>query len=45
MNKPNLKQINEVTWEIPKTGNMKVPARIIASKKLVLFILLQNLNK
>ena len=30
-----LKKINELTWEIPKTGNMKVPAIIYASEKLI----------
>lgn len=30
-----LKKINEFTWEIPKTGKMKVPAIIYASEKLM----------
>ena len=30
-----LKKINEFTWQIPKTGNMKVPAIIYASEKLI----------
>jgi len=31
----NIKQIDEVRWQIPKTGIMKVPALIYASKKLL----------
>lgn len=30
-----IKKINEFTWEIPKTGGMKVPAVIYASEKLM----------
>ncbi len=30
-----LKQVSDVQWEIPKSGNMKVPAMIIASKRLL----------
>ena len=32
-----IKQINEVTWELPKSykEGMNVPARIIATKKLL----------
>jgi len=30
-----LKKINEFTWEITKTGSMKVPAIIYASDKLI----------
>jgi len=30
-----LKKISEVEWEIPKTGDMKVPGRIFASEKLM----------
>ena len=30
-----IKKINEFTWEIPKTGGMKVPAIIYASEKLM----------
>ncbi len=30
-----LKKISENEWEIPKTGGMKVPARIFASEKLI----------
>lgn len=30
-----LKKINEFTWEIPKSGNMKVPAVVYASEKLL----------
>lgn len=30
-----LKRINDYTWEIPKTGNMKVPGVIYASSKLL----------
>jgi len=33
--KIELKKINEHTWEIPRTGKMKVPARIFASEKLI----------
>ena len=35
MERPKLKQIDEVTWEIPKQGNMNVPGRIIATKRLL----------
>jgi len=31
----DLKQVDEVTWEISKQGDMRVPARIIATKKLL----------
>jgi len=30
-----IKKINEFTWEIPKTGRMRVPATIYASEKLM----------
>ena len=30
-----LKRIDKTTWEIPRTGAMKVPGRIIASEKLL----------
>ncbi len=30
-----LKKISENEWEIPKSGGMKVPARIFASEKLI----------
>ncbi len=30
-----LQKINDSTWEIPKQGDMKVPARIYASRKLL----------
>src|SRR3989344_9252485 len=30
-----LKKVSNYEWEIPKTGNMKVPARIFASEKLL----------
>ena len=30
-----LKKISENEWEIPKSGGMKVPARIFASDKLI----------
>jgi len=30
-----LKKISDVVWEIPKTGNMKVPCRVYASEKLL----------
>ncbi len=31
----DIKKIDDVTWEIPKSGNMNVPARIYASDKLM----------
>jgi tRNA-splicing ligase RtcB (3'-phosphate/5'-hydroxy nucleic acid ligase) len=31
----NIKKINEVTWEIPKEGAMKVPGMIFVSEKLL----------
>ena len=30
-----LKRINDNTWEIPKHGEMKVPALVYASRKLL----------
>lgn len=30
-----LNKINDTTWEIPKTGDMRVPGRIIADERLV----------
>ncbi len=30
-----MKKINDYTWEIPKSGNMLVPARIFSSEKLL----------
>ena len=30
-----LKKISEVEWEIPRTGEMKVPGKIFASEKLL----------
>lgn len=33
--KEKLKKISECTWEIPKEGNMRVPARIFLSEKLL----------
>ena len=30
-----LKRINDVTWEIPKTGQMRVPVRVYATDKLM----------
>jgi tRNA-splicing ligase RtcB (3'-phosphate/5'-hydroxy nucleic acid ligase) len=35
MSEVPLKKINEVTWEIPKEGNMKVPGKIFVSEKLL----------
>ncbi|MBN2367842.1 RtcB family protein [Candidatus Woesearchaeota archaeon] len=35
MAEPNLKKINDVTWEIPKEGAMKVPGKIFVSEKLM----------
>ncbi|MEK6916290.1 MAG: RtcB family protein [Nanoarchaeota archaeon] len=35
MDKVNLKKINDVTWEIPKEGNMNVTGRIFVSEKLL----------
>lgn len=29
------KKISDFEWEIPKTGEMKVPGRIFASRKLI----------
>ena len=40
-----LKKINENTYEIPKTGKMKVPAIIYASKALMEKIQLDNTLK
>jgi len=31
----DIKKINEVTWEIPKQGNMNVPGRLFLSEKLL----------
>ncbi len=31
----DIKKIDDVTWEIPRSGNMNVPARIYASDKLM----------
>lgn len=33
--KQNLKKINDYLWEVPKTGKMRVPARIFLSQKLL----------
>lgn len=30
-----LKKINDFIWEMPKEGKMQVPARVIASEKLL----------
>ncbi len=30
-----LKQVNEFLWEIPRTGGMRVPGRIYASKRII----------
>jgi tRNA-splicing ligase RtcB len=38
-NKINTKRINDTTWEIPKTGAMRVPGRIIADDELMRSIL------
>ncbi len=38
--KEQLKKISDFEWEIPKTGKMKVPGRILASEKL-----LENIKK
>lgn len=35
MDKNNLKKINDFLWEVEKQGDMQVPARIIATKKLI----------
>ena len=35
MTELTLKRIDETTWEVPKTGAMRVPGRIIASEKLL----------
>jgi tRNA-splicing ligase RtcB len=34
-NKMEIKKINNYTWMVPKTGNMKVPVKIFASEKLL----------
>ena len=39
MNNQNLIQLSPNLWEIPKTGNMRVPGRIYASEKLMKVIL------
>ena len=35
MERGDLKRIDDVTWEIPKTGAMRVPGRIFASSQLM----------
>jgi tRNA-splicing ligase RtcB len=35
MSSPGLERIDEVTWEIPRTGAMRVPGRIFASEELL----------
>ncbi len=40
MDKITIKKINNITWEIEKTGEMKIPAIIFASEKL-----LENIKK
>jgi tRNA-splicing ligase RtcB (3'-phosphate/5'-hydroxy nucleic acid ligase) len=35
MNKMELKRIHDYLWEIPKTGKMRVPGRIFASRNLI----------
>lgn len=35
MSETRLNRIDETTWEIPKTGAMRVPGRIIANEKLL----------
>ena len=35
MDRSNLKKINDFVWEVEKQGDMQVPARIIATKKLI----------
>ena len=35
LNEIQFKKVNEFTWEIPKTGGMKVPAIIYASEALM----------
>ena len=32
---PNLRQIDDVTWEVPKTGNMRVPGIIYSDPDLI----------
>jgi len=39
MNNQNLTKLSPYLWEIPKTGNMRVPGRIYASEKLMKVIL------
>ncbi|MCP4641695.1 MAG: RtcB family protein, partial [bacterium] len=38
MTATSLKQIDHTTWEVPKTGAMRVPGRIIADKRLLVKI-------
>jgi len=38
----NLKKIDDFIWEIPKHGNMLVPGRVFASKKLIDAIVTDN---
>ncbi|MCA9732327.1 RtcB family protein, partial [candidate division KSB1 bacterium] len=39
MNKNDFKQIGPALWEIPKTGGMRVPARIYATENMLEAIL------
>ncbi len=42
MEKSKLRKISDAIWEIPKSGNMRVPARIYATEKLLDAILQDN---
>ncbi|MGQ9662468.1 MAG: RtcB family protein [Kiritimatiellia bacterium] len=39
MSEPTLHRVNDYLWEIPRTGRMRVPARIYASEKMLPAIL------
>lgn len=39
MSEPTLNRVNDYLWEIPRTGRMRVPARIYASEKMLPAIL------
>jgi len=42
MGKHNIKKVNDYLWELPKTGKMRVPARIYATEKMLPSILSDN---
>lgn len=41
----NIKQINDYVWEIPKTGQMRVPGRLYASPSMMNQILTDNASR